>query len=170
MNILLDAIPVMLAIIVLFLALMQEENDRFVVACIFAACGISHMMMFGVWQFVLGNDIDGITYFVTAAIMSGVAAELILKYPGTTNIAVTLVVISWVEIIANVIGLFFWYNGFSPLVNFFAFIAIRMWVIIALIRNNADDTGRLQVNSRADYLRHFASASFLNHQANKAEK
>ncbi len=141
-----------LAAVISLLAILQRTDARLVAGTIFAGTGLAHILLFYSWQLAFHEDIDGITYFVTAAVFSVIAMELIYRIKEVTGLVITLQRVCSVEIVVNIAGLVLWYNSAYPEVNAYIFVAIRLWAISALIKKDgADDLGGCKTSTRWSY-------------------
>lgn len=144
--------PSILAVVISFLAILQKSDDRIIAGSIFAVTGLGHIVMLYSFELVFVGGMDGVTYFVTASVASVIAMELMYRIPEITGLSVTLQRICMAEIITNAISLALWYNSIYPEVNTYAFVALRAWVIVALIkRDNSHDMGGYEATTRGGY-------------------
>ena len=148
-----EYIPVLLACVIAFIALLQPTDERFYAGVAFAATGLVHIIVFMLWEMSAFEPVDGITYFVTAALMSVAAMEIMVRISKVVSTTISLYRVCLAEIAANVAGLYLWYHGMSPAINVWLFAALRTWAVVILIRKDkADDARGYEVNSRVGYL------------------
>lgn len=147
-----DLLPLALAGVIVLLAIMQPTYERMMAGAWFALLGLLHFMLFYAWVFAFGEKMDGITYFVTAAITSGIAIELMMRIPKVVSTTISLYRVCIAEIAANSVALALWYYDQSPLINTYVFLVLRIWAISILLRKDtADDVGGYTITSRWDY-------------------
>jgi len=147
-----ELISVAMACVVALAAMFQKTDERMYVGFVFSSLGLLHFLAFYSWQMADGERMDGVTYFVTAALTSLFAMELMARQIKIVELTITLQRICLIEIIANIAGLLLWYVGMFPMANVLVFMALRTWAIFALMQKDGqNDSGGFAVTGRWDY-------------------
>jgi len=147
-----------LAVIIMLLAMMQADEERYHVAMIFAIATLAHLLVVGFLD-------SGHVYYISAAVFDVLIMMLISRIPKIVGLTITIYRICIAEILVNAAGWAMWVSYMDPYWYNVAFMVLHLWAILALMqKDEIDDVGGYRVDNRLDYLRLIVSARHSNIQ------